>query len=91
MLNMSYIVDNTVYPINFTLKSDNVVELKGDFPVYTEGFTLSRPGYDDKWDYSAYTTIYQEIDGGVQFSNDGSIYMEIDTMEEQEAIGIETF
>lgn len=71
---MNYIGDNTVYPVEFSTISNNAVELKGDFPALTNGFTLSRPDHDDNWDYSAYTTVYQEIDGGAQFSNDGSIY-----------------
>lgn len=74
MLNMKYIGNSTVYPVEFNTVSDNVVELKGDFPVLTDGFALSRPDHDDNWDYSAYTTVYREIDGGAQFSNDGSIY-----------------
>lgn len=74
MLNMKYIGDNIVYPVEFYTVSDNVIELKGDFPIFTDGFTLSRPDHDDNWDYSAYTTVYYEIDGGAQFSNDGSIY-----------------
>ena len=76
MLNMIYIGDSEVYPINFNLISDNVVELTGDFPIKTDGFILSRPEHDDKWDYSTYTTVYQKTDGGVQFSNDGSVYVE---------------
>lgn len=76
MLNMNYAEDNTVYPIEFNVVSANVVELKGDFPILTDGFLLSRFGYEDNWDYTAYTTVYREIDGGVQFSNDGSIYVE---------------
>lgn len=71
---MNYIEDSTIYPVEFSTISDNVVQLKGDFPVLTGGFTLSRPDHDDNWDYSAYTTVYREIDGGAQFSNDGSIY-----------------
>lgn len=71
---MNYIGDSTIYPIEFNAISNNVVELKGDFPVLTDGFTLSRPNHDDNWDYGAYTTVYREIDGGAQFSNDGSIY-----------------
>ena len=64
-----------IYLIEF--KSDsNIVELKGDFPIKTTGFTLSRIGQNDNWDYSTYTTIYREIEGGVQFSNDGSVYVE---------------
>lgn len=74
MLNMKYTGDEIIYPVEFNAVSNNVVELKGDFPVLTDGFTLSRPDHDDNWDYSAYTTVYYEIDGGVQFSNDGSIY-----------------
>lgn len=78
MLNINYIGDNATYPINFNLISDNIVELKGDFPIRTDGFTLSRPEHDDNWDYSAYTTVYREIDGGAQFSNDGSVYTEVE-------------
>lgn len=64
-----------IYLIEF--KSDsNIVELKGDFPIKTTGFTLSRIGQNDNWDYSTYTTVYREIEGGVQFSNDGSVYVE---------------
>lgn len=74
MLNMNYIGDSAIYPVEFSAISNNVIELKGAFPVLTDGFYLSRPDYDDNWDYSAYTTVYREIDGGVQFSNDGSIY-----------------
>lgn len=78
MLNMTYIGDNTTHPINFNLISKNIVELKGDFSIRTDGFTLSRPEHDDNWDYSAYTTVYREIDGGAQFSNDGSVYTEVE-------------
>lgn len=62
----------------------NIIELKGDFPIFTNGFTLSRIGKEDKWDYSAFTTIYREIEGGVQFSNDGSVYVEPEPIPEPE-------
>lgn len=64
------------YSVDFHKISDNIVELIGDFPIQTDGFMLSRENMDDKWDYSEFTTIYREIDGGCQFSNDGSIYIE---------------
>ncbi len=75
MLNMNYIGDSTIYPVEFNIISTNVVELKGDFPVLTSGFFLSRPDHEDNWDYSAYTTVYHQIDNGVQFSNDNSVYV----------------
>ena len=69
-----------IYLIEF--KSDNnIVELKGNFPIKTTGFTLSRIGKNDNWDYSTYTTVYREIEGGVQFSNDGSVYIEPEPIE----------
>jgi hypothetical protein len=75
MLNMNYIGDRTIYPVEFKTISDNVVELAGDFPILTNGFTLSRSGQEDNWDYSGYTTVYNKTEGSVQFSNDGSIYI----------------
>lgn len=97
MLELKYIEPNAeevgneeIYLVEF--KSDgNIVELKGDFPIKTTGFTLSRIGQNDNWDYSTYTTIYREIEGGVQFSNDGSVYVEpelepyVPTLEEVKA------
>lgn len=91
MLNMNYIGDSTIYPIEFNAISNNIVELKGDFPVLTDGFTLSRPDYDDNWDYSTYTTVYYEIDGGAQFSNDGSIYTPPEPTPEPEGPDLEPY
>ena len=77
MLNMQYINSNEIYPVNFKTISSNIVELIGDFPVKTDGFTLSRENMNDDWDYSDYTTVYGEIENGVHFSNDGSVRPEI--------------
>lgn len=74
MLNMKYTKDNTVYPVEFSIISNNVVELKGDFPVQSDGFMLSRPDREDNWDYSDFVTVYRNVDSGIQFSNDYSIY-----------------
>ncbi len=82
MLNMNYIGDRTIYPVEFKTISDNVVELAGDFPILTNGFTLSRSGQEDNWDYSGYTTVYNKTEGSVQFSNDGSIYILPETIPE---------
>ena len=82
MLNMNYIGDRTIYPVEFKTISDNVVQLKGDFPLLTNGFTLSRSDQEDNWDYSGYTTVYHKTEGSVQFSNDGSIYILPETIPE---------
>lgn len=75
MLSLKYLNEKEKYLISFSVVSRNIVQITGDFPVKTVGFILSREGKPWKGDYSDYTTVYREIDGGVQFSNDGSIYV----------------
>lgn len=75
MLNLTYVGENTVHKINFNRVNEHIVSVKGSLPAKTNGFTLSREGKRDNWDYKDYTTIYRELDGEIQFSNDGSIYV----------------
>lgn len=76
MIEMKYVGEDTAYKVAFAIISADVVQLAGDFPVKTLGFTLSRIGKSDKWNYTKYTTVYRQLDGAVQFSNDGSVYVE---------------
>ena len=76
MFSLIFLDNEEVFEVEFKKVSKNVIEITGDFPAKDCGFTLSRTGKDDGWDYSAYTTIYREVEGGIQFSNDGSIYTE---------------
>lgn len=82
---MNYINSTVKYAVNFKNISSNIIEIKGDFPIQTDGIQISREKKpDDVWDYSEYTTIYREIEGGVQFSNDGSVYVEPEPTPEPE-------
>lgn len=78
MLNMQYVNDTENYEVSFDIISRNIVQVKGNMPVKTNGFILTRIGNPEAFtgDYSDYTTVYKEVDGGVQFSNDGSVYVE---------------
>ena len=76
MLKLKYVGDEETYAVEFRSVANNIVELIGDFPIKDTGFTLSRAEHEDNWDYTGYTTVYREIEGGVQFSNDGSVYVE---------------
>ncbi len=76
MLELKYINLKTSYEVEFFQISENIIDIRGDFPVKTHGFTLSRPGQNDDWDYSDFTTIYRILDDSIQFSNDESIYIE---------------
>ena len=76
MLDMNYAGEKTIHKIEFDKKSDHVVGIKGSLPAKTKGFVLSREGKKDNWDYKDYTTIYRQTDEEIQFSNDGSVYVE---------------
>ena len=106
MLNFNYIGLEDIYNVEFSRISPNVVQVLGDLPFSDAGFTLSRPEKNDPRDYPEYTTLYREIEGGLQFSNNGSVYVEpirpdpvpeepyIPTLEEVKAVKIaemETF
>lgn len=75
MLIMNYIGTKSTYEIDFDIVNNHVVQITGNFPIKDKGFMLSRNTIDDKWDYSKYTTVYREIEGGAQFSDDGSVYV----------------
>lgn len=91
MLLLKYLNTKTSYEVNFSTISENVIEITGNFPIKTKGFTISRPTYDDNWDYKNYTTVYREIENGVQFSNDGSVYEEPDLVPELPDMPIEPY
>ena len=84
MLIMKYCGSKTVYEVGFSKISPHVVQVIGDIPVKDKGFTLSRDQSEEDWDYRDYKTVYRQIDGGVQFSDDGSVYVAPPEPEEPE-------
>lgn len=75
MLDLTYVGESSKHKIEFKKVSEHIVSVKGNLKAKTKGFTLSREGKNDAWDYKDYTTIYREFDGEIQFSNDGSIWV----------------
>lgn len=60
----------------FSRVSDNVVQLEGGLND-TSGFhTYRMDGETWLGDFSDCTTIYRELENAVQYSNDGSVYVE---------------
>lgn len=78
MLSFKYLNDTNTYNVSFEKLNKNHVKIIGDIPIKTNGFVLGRIGDPEAFtgDYSDYTTVYKEIDVGVIFSNDGSVYVE---------------
>ncbi|MBD5395027.1 MAG: hypothetical protein HDR71_12360 [Lachnospiraceae bacterium] len=76
MIKLKYIGCKTEYNVDFSRISNHVIQVIGELPFKDKGFHLSRIGKEDAWDYSGYTTLYREVEGGLQFSDDGSVYVE---------------
>ncbi|MBQ0079703.1 MAG: hypothetical protein KBS66_07440 [Eubacterium sp.] len=56
--------------------SDNVVQLEGGLEN-TSGFhTFRMDGETELGDWSDFTTIYRVLEGAVQYSDNGSVYVE---------------
>ena len=75
MLSLNYVGEYNSYAVEFD-RNEHVVTLKGDFPIKTTGFYLSQPGKINDLNYTAFKTVYRVIEGGVQFSDDGSVWVE---------------
>lgn len=75
MLDFTYVGESIIHKIEFNKINENVVSVKGNLPAQTNGFILSREDKKDNWEYKDFTTIYREMYGEIQFSNDGSIWV----------------
>lgn len=75
MIQLKYRGEKTAHLVTLKKISRNIVQVAGDLPVKSKGFTCHRVGMKDVLgDYSEYKTVYRRVDGGVQFSDDGSVY-----------------
>lgn len=78
MLILRYKNLKTPYEVDFSRISRNVVQVLGDVSEKLAGFDLYRPdGITLLGDYAAYKTVYRKVDGGLQYSDDGSVYPEV--------------
>ncbi|MBO5144998.1 MAG: hypothetical protein J6C19_05625 [Lachnospiraceae bacterium] len=76
MIKLMYVGEETSYNISFKKISNNIIQITGDFPAKSNGFICFREeDEEDIWHYDDFITVYREINGGVQFSNDGSVYV----------------
>ena len=75
MLSLNYVGEYDSYEVEFD-RNEHVVTLKGDFPIKTTGFYLSQLGKINDLDYTTFKTVYKVIADGVQFSDDGSVWVE---------------
>lgn len=74
MIKIKYNNQETFEEVTFS-KLGNIVSLKGA-TENNSGFTTYRMSGEQLGDFSDYTTTYRILDDEVQYSNDGSIWVE---------------
>lgn len=75
---LKYVNEKNSYEVSFKKVNPHIVQITStdELPVKTKGFTCFRDGVeDDEWDYKRFKTVYRRIEGGAQFSDDGSVYI----------------
>ena len=77
MVKIKYNNGEIFFPVKFRRINENVVYIIGDLPINNTGFIAYN---DDEetilGDYSDYRTVYREMGDGIQYSNNGSIWVE---------------
>lgn len=75
-MQLMYVGEKSKYDITFKKISTHIVQIIGNLPIKEKGFILFREDVEsDLWDYKKYKTVYRKIEGGAQFSDDGSVYV----------------
>ena len=60
----------------FSRTSEHIITLSGIIEPNTSGFTTWRlDGVTQLGDFSGYTTLYRQLDDGIQLSDDGSVWV----------------
>ena len=84
MINIKFNNKETFEEVEFS-RNENIITLNGITTENNSGFKTYRMSGEQLGDFSDYTTIYRVLDGEVQYSNDGSVYVE-PTIPEQPSV-----
>lgn len=77
MIKIKFLDQDTLYPVSFTQDSAHVCTTIGEgIPQDTCGFQTFRMNGQPLGDRSDFTTIYRILDNGIQWSNDGSVWVD---------------
>jgi len=72
MIKIKFLNERVFHNVEFSIVSANVVQLIGDIAENTSGFKTYKQNGTKIGDFSEYTTVYKKVDGGIQFSDNGS-------------------
>ena len=77
MIKIKFLDRDVFYPVSFSQDSAHVCTTIGEgIPQDTCGFQTFRMNGQPLGDRSDFTTIYRILDDGIQWSNDGSIWVD---------------
>lgn len=77
MIKIKFLDRDVFYPVSFTQDSVHVCTTIGeDIPQDTCGFQTFRMNGQPLGDRSDFTTTYRILDNGIQWSNDGSVWVD---------------
>lgn len=75
-MKLQYIGSSAKYEVQNAAISSHVIEVVGKNLISKEtGFILIDED-DNEYDYSDFKTLYRTVEGGFQYSNDGSVWVE---------------
>ncbi|MBR3366312.1 MAG: hypothetical protein IKG66_00785 [Lachnospiraceae bacterium] len=77
MIKIKFLDRDVFYPVSFSQDSAHVCTTIGEgIPQDTCGFQTFRMNGQPLGDRSDFTTIYRILDNGIQWSNDGSVWVD---------------
>ena len=77
MIKIKFLDRDALYPVSFSQDSAHVCTTIGEgIPRDTCGFQTFRMNGQPLGDRSDFTTIYRILDNGIQWSNDGSVWVD---------------
>lgn len=77
MIKVKYNNEDFMESVSFSRESEHVVTLTGTTKENESGFKTYRlDGETQLGDFSDYVTVYRTLDDSIQYSNDGSVWVE---------------
>lgn len=74
-MKLIYAGTSTQYEVELTAIKSNVIQVIGSLPMKEKGFKII-DNEGNEYDYSAFKTLYKNVEGGYQYSNDGEVWTE---------------
>ena len=75
-MKLQYIGTSIYYDVDVMAVLPNVIQVTGSRLTMKESGFILVDDEDNEYDYSEYSTLYRTVEGGFQYSNDGSVWTE---------------